>query len=167
MIYQGEKLHAGYIIGSEGVELGLTSLNTAGFGFIELLRNQADTDWLQPMARLGLPDGFNKDMPILMDTGLDEMLLWLAAADRPPALANLTEFPSGIPVTIAAPPSPAEPVLGYSFVTGDASNPMAPSAVEWRDGEGSINTGRNVLAGADYLYDAVAGSVGFRVPPAD
>jgi hypothetical protein len=41
---------------------------------------------------------------------------------------------------------------------------MAPSLVEWRDGKG-INTGRNVLAGADYLYDAVSGKIGFRVPP--
>jgi hypothetical protein len=63
-------------------------------------------------------------------------------------------------VTIAAPPA-----LQYSFVTGDASNPIAPPFVEWRNGKG-INTGRNLLAGADYLYDAAAGLVGIRVPPA-
>jgi hypothetical protein len=40
---------------------------------------------------------------------------------------------------------------------------MAPSHVEWRVGNG-INTGRNVLAGADYLYDATLGRIGFRVP---
>jgi len=40
---------------------------------------------------------------------------------------------------------------------------MAPVQVEWRDGNG-INTGRNVLAGADYLYDAAGGRIGFRVP---
>ena len=38
---------------------------------------------------------------------------------------------------------------------------MAPSHVEWRVGKG-INTGRNVLAGADYLYDATLGRIGFR-----
>ena len=166
IIYQGEKLHRGYIIGTQGLELGLTSLNTAGFAFIKSQRNEADTDWLQPIASLGLPDGFNINLPILIDTGLDEMLLGLAIADRPPTLANDTQFPTGVPVAIAAPPSPSEPVLQYSFVTGDASNPMAPSAVEWRDREG-INTGRKVLAGADYLYNAAAGLVGFRIPPGD
>jgi hypothetical protein len=43
---------------------------------------------------------------------------------------------------------------------------MAPSSVEWRDGKG-INTGRNVLAGVDYLYDGAAGKIGFRNPPND
>jgi hypothetical protein len=51
-------------------------------------------------------------------------------------------------------------------MTGDISQPMAPSQVEWRIGNG-INTGRNVLAGADYLYDATVGRIGFRVPPQD
>jgi hypothetical protein len=54
------------------------------------------------------------------------------------------------------------PVLQYSFVAGDASQPMAPSWVEWRNVENGINTGINVLAGADYLYDAAGGRIGFR-----
>ena len=166
LTYQGEKLHCGYIIGAQGLELGLTSLNTVGFAFIELQRNDADTDWLQPMASLGLTDGFSIDLPLLIDTGLDQMLLWLDVADSPPALANYTQFPPGIAVTIAAPPPPSTPVLQYSFTTGDARDPMAPSVVEWRDGHG-VNTGRNVLAGADYLYDAAAGSIGFRIPPSN
>jgi hypothetical protein len=40
---------------------------------------------------------------------------------------------------------------------------MAPTQVTWR-GDG-IDTGRNVLAGADYLYDAAGGHTGFRFPP--
>jgi hypothetical protein len=39
---------------------------------------------------------------------------------------------------------------------------MAPSWVEWRNVENGINTGINVLAGADYLYDAAGGRIGFR-----
>jgi hypothetical protein len=42
---------------------------------------------------------------------------------------------------------------------------MAPTQVEWRIGNG-INTGINVLAGADYLYDATGGRIGFRAPAA-
>jgi hypothetical protein len=159
LTYQGERLHRGYIIGSQGLEAGLTSLNTDGFDFIELRRNDEDSDWMQPMGSLGLLEDFSVDLPVLIDTGLDEMLLWLDVAARPPALANYSQFPTGVPVTIAAPPA-----LQYSFVTGDASNPMAPSFVEWRNGKG-INTGRNLLAGADYLYDAAAGLIGIRMPP--
>jgi hypothetical protein len=164
--YQGGKLHGGYIIRSQGLEAGLTALNTIGFTFVELHRNDTDSDWMQPTGSLGLPDGFSIDLPILMDTVIDEMLLWLAAARRPPALASDVQFPAGVAVTIAVPPAPDAPVLQYSFVTGDTAEQMAPSAVEWRDGNG-INTGRSVLAGADYLYGATAGRIGFRSPPRD
>jgi hypothetical protein len=72
-------------------------------------------------------------------------------------------FPAGISVSISMPSASqaSEPALQYSFVTGDAGQSMAPSQVDWRHGNG-INTGRNVLAGADYLYDAAAGRIGFR-----
>jgi hypothetical protein len=81
--YRGEKLHGGYIIGSQGLEVGLTSTNTTGFAFLGLRRNDADSDWMQPPGSLSLPGGFSIDLPFLMDTGIDEMLLWLAAAKRP------------------------------------------------------------------------------------
>jgi hypothetical protein len=155
-------LHRGYIIGAQGIEAGLTSVNTVGFSFVELQRNAAGSDWMQPWGSLSLPDGFSIDLPVLMDTGINEMLLWLNFADRPAALANVSPFPAGVPAAIAVPPAPYVPSLQYSFVTGDASDPMAPSAVEWRDGNG-INTGRNVLAGADYLYDAGTRLIGFRI----
>ena len=158
-------LHSTYIIGSQGLEAGLTSLNTIGFAYLELQRNAAGTDWLQLIGSLGSPEGFSIDLQVLIDTGIDEMLLWLGVADRPPALANYSEFPAGVAVTVALPPSPNAPILRYSFVTGYASDPMAPPAVEWRDGN-SINTGRGVLAGADYVYDA-ARLIGFRIPPND
>jgi hypothetical protein len=75
-------------------------------------------------------------------------------------------LPAGIALSVAAPPADqvAEPALHFSFITGDMSWPMAPSRVAWRVGYG-INTGINVLAGADYLYDATEGRVGFRVLP--
>jgi hypothetical protein len=58
----------------------------------------------------------------LIDRGLNETLVGLDVAQRPSALANYSQFPSAVAVTIAAPPA-----LRYSFVTGDPSNPMAPS----------------------------------------
>jgi hypothetical protein len=172
MSYQGAQLGPGYIVTAQGVDAGLTSANTAGFAFIALELDDSGVDWSQPYGSVALsgdfnPDGFYADLPILVDTGIDHMILWLGDDDAPPNLAPGTAFPAGVSVTLSAPPADLgdPPVLQYSFVTGDGSQPMAPSWVEWRDGNG-INTGRNVLAGADYLYDAAGGRVGFRVPAA-
>ena len=163
LTYQGTKLSRGYIVGSQAIEAGLTSLNTAGFAFVPLNWNPTAKDWRQPLGSLGLPGGFAVDLPVLMDTGLNEMLLWLGVNERPPALANLTRFPNNVAVSIVVPPAGGvtEPALQYTFITGDTNQPMAPAQVEWRNGHG-INTGRNVLAGADYLYDAASGRIGFR-----
>lgn len=159
---EGEKLRRGYIIRSQGIDAGLTPANIAGFAVIELQRNADSADWMQPTGSLGLPDGFSVDLPVLIDTGVGEMLLWLSASDRPSALAGYSKFPAGVAVTITAPSSSEAPALQYSFVTGDANDPTAPSAVEWRDGKGAINTGRHVLAASDYLYDAARGLIGFK-----
>ena len=161
--FQGTALSAGYIVRTTSIEVGLTSTNLAGFAFIGLERNAAGTDWAQPLGSLGLPGGILVKLPVLIDTGVGSMLLWLDVSDRPPSLAKYTQFPAGIAVSIAAPPADggAEPALQYSFVTGEASQPIAPAQVEWRNGHG-INTGRSVLAGFDYLYDAVGGRIGFR-----
>ena len=172
MSYQGERLKHGYIVSVQGVDVGLTTFNTEGFAFIALQRDISDEDWMQPFGSIDLSgdfsaDGYYVDLPILMDTGIDDMILWVGADDAPPNLASNTAFPAGISVNLSAPPadSASEPVLQYSFMTGDIYQPMAPPQVEWRIGNG-INTGINVLAGADYLYDAAGGRVGFRSPPA-
>jgi hypothetical protein len=163
LTYQGERLHSGYVLNAQGIDAGLNSVNTAGFAFVQLQRNQSGDDWMQPVGTLGLPNGFSIDLPVLVDTGIDEMLLWLETSQRPPELAAYSVFPTGVQVAIAVPPSSPTPALRYSFVTGDPSEPMAPSAVEWREGRG-INTGRDLLVGIDYLYDAASGNVGFRMP---
>jgi hypothetical protein len=166
LTYQGEKLRRGYVLRSQGIEAGLTPANTEGFAIIELQRDADGGDWMQPTGALGLPEDFSVDLPVLVDTGVGEMLLWLDRADRPPALADDSELPAGVVVDITAPPSADAPALQYSFVTGDASDPATPSAVEWRDGKG-INTGRHILAAVDYLYDAARGLVGFRSATTD
>ena len=166
LTYQAANLSPGYIVSSRAIEAGLTSRNTVGFAFVALERSAAGEDWMQPIGSLGLPGGFTIDLRLLMDTGINEMLLWLRINERPPALANYSVFPNNIEVSIAVPPAglTTEPALQYAFITGDLSQPMAPVRVEWRNGD-AINTGRNVLAGADYLYDAAAGRIGFRVTP--
>ena len=87
------------------------------------------------------------------------MILWLSDVAAHPDVPSGTALPGGVSVSISV---PADPILNYNFLTGIAGQPMASSDVEWRIGDG-INTGRNVLAGADYLYDAEAGRVAFRI----
>jgi hypothetical protein len=167
--FKGLPLSPGYIVSTKGIEIGLTPVNTNGFGFIALDRDTSDDDWKQSLGSITLtaefhPDDFSVDLPILMDTGIAEMILWISANQVPFNLPKHRAFPARITASISMPPEDqmVEPTLQYSFVTGDTSQSMAPSHVEWRVGHG-INTGRNVLAGADYLYDAEAGRVGFRV----
>jgi hypothetical protein len=160
--YKGAHLGHGYIISTLGIDVGLTSVNMQGFDFVDLEREASGADWMQPQGRVGLTGhfsakGFHADLPFLLDTGIEQMILWTSAGNAPANLPKDTAFPAGIKVSVAA-----RPALEYSFVTGEATQAMAPSYVEWRVGNG-INTGRNVLAGADYLYDAAKGRVGFRV----
>jgi hypothetical protein len=171
MRYHGARLGQGYIVSTEGVDVGLTAVKTAGFAFITLDRDAAGGDWRPPYGSVELsgdfsPDGFKAHMSVLMDTGIKRMILWVSKDSRPPGLTADSLIRDGVSVSVSVPRQElgTEPALKYGFVTGDASQPMAPSEVEWRVGHG-INTGRNVLAGADYLYDAMAGRVGFRVPP--
>ncbi|MBD5633044.1 MAG: hypothetical protein IAI49_01085 [Candidatus Eremiobacteraeota bacterium] len=169
LTYQGTSLSRGYIVTQHGIDAGLSRANTQGFAFVALERHARGHDWLQPVGNIRLSsdstDGFTTDLKILIDTGIDEMILWVSADDAP-SVPRDTAFPAGISVSVAAPPADRSSVsaLQYSFVTGDSSQPMAPSQVLWRVGTG-INTGRNVLAGTDYLYDAAQGRIGFRDPP--
>ena len=166
--YMDLPVSAGYIVSTNGIEVGPNPLGTEGFAFIDLQRHAVGDDWMQPSGSIQLAedsstDHFDADLPFLMDTGISEMILWVSKNDDPLNLPSHQAFPRGITANVSAPPAnwPVEPALQYSFVTGDTSQPMAPSQVEWRVGHG-INTGRRVLAGADYLYDSTAGRVGFR-----
>jgi len=166
LVYQGGPLSPGYIVTTQGIDAGLTSRNAAGFAFITLDPNDdAPGDWLQPLGHYSLSGAVNPAVPagdlrIVIDTGIDQMILWLSGAAVPPCVASGESFPDGVSVGISAPPT--DPILNYDFVTGTMSQPMAPAYVEWRIGD-SINTGRNVLGGADYLYDAASGRIGFRM----
>lgn len=161
--YQDAKLAQGYIVDAGGMQVGLSSLDTAGFDFVALGRDASGSDWAQPMGSLSLPGGFDIRLPVLVDTGVDEMLIFVKPHDRPTGFANGSLLPAGTAVGVCVPPdgTVAQLALRYAFVTGAPDMPMAPSSVQWRDGHG-LNTGRNVLAGFDYLFDATGGRIGFR-----
>jgi hypothetical protein len=158
----GENLAPSYIIREEGIDVGLEQIAFDVFALVPLIRNAHDDDWLQPTGILGLAETFSVDLPLLMDTGIQEMLVFLPMQDRPATLASFSSLPDGVAVSVSVPVSRGGHALAYRFVTGDADEAMAPSTVQWRPNGHGINTGRNVLAGVDYLFDAAGGQVGFR-----
>jgi hypothetical protein len=60
--------------------------------------------------------------------------------------------------------------MDYSFTLGEGTNAMAPTAsaedpaARWADASStpSVNTGRHVVAGYDYMYDASCGRIGYK-----
>jgi hypothetical protein len=156
LTYQGVSLSAGYIISSSDIEVGLITDNTNDFQFVALTKGPCD--WIQPEASV-LISGMPVTLPFLMDTGIDEMILWLSDSSLAGGVLAGEPFPDDIEITVAVPDG--APVFSYSFNTGDAQ-PMTPSEVVWKSGN-AVNTGANVLAGADYLYDYDLGKIGFRL----
>jgi len=170
-VYRGAPLSRGYILTQDGIVLGPTAADAAGFAAVSLQRNAKGDDWQQPVGHIDMvapndPDWprLSADLTVLMDTGVPEMLLWLTAAQRP---ANWPDVvPPGADVAVSLPGDGGNaPALAYSFTTGAAEQPMAPSAVNLRKGKGGLNTGCRVLARYDYLYDADGGRIGFRAQP--
>ena len=54
--------------------------------------------------------------------------------------------------------------MHYRFSVGDRGA-LTPASIRWSSATGNgafVNTGRNVIRGYDYLYDAKCGRVGFR-----
>ena len=163
-------MHAGYILSahpSPSVRVGLTAEAVAGFATLPLTPHPAvPGDWLSTSLRgcLTLPGhgAFAEACgPLLVDTGIADCLLW---GPSDPTLggvipAGQTAVPGGVSLRIAAPSGGA--TLDYAFVVGAGSD--SPAAVKVRTAAAfSINTGRALLIDDDYLFDAVAGRVGFR-----
>jgi hypothetical protein len=170
-VYRSAPLTRGYILTRDRIVLGPTAADAAGFAAVSLRRNAKGDDWQQPVGHIDMAAASHPDWPrlsadltVLMDTGVPEMLLWLTTVQRP---ANWPDVvPPGAAVTVSLPADGGNTsTLTYSFITGAADQPMAPSAVNLRKGKGGLNTGRHVLARYDYLYDADGGRIGFRAQP--
>jgi hypothetical protein len=159
---QNGGMHAGYIVAEDAITLGLTPQNSRGFQFISLTRGPHD--WLGAPACFGFrgkPGYAHMCGTILVDTGLASMIVSRAESLRPPDIK--TAIPDGTPIEIAA-PAFERPIMHYRFSVGDRG-PLSPTSIRWSSAAGNgafVNTGRNVIRGYDYLYDAKCGRVGFR-----
>jgi len=155
-------MHAGYIVAENAVTLGLTAENTRGFQFMSLRRGPKD--WLGAPACYGFPGklGYTRMCgTLLVDTGLASMIVSRAPSLRPPDIRS--SIPDGTGIEIAA-PAFEQPVMHYRFSVGDPG-PLSPTSIRWSSAAGNaafVNTGRKVIRGYDYLYDAKCGRVGFR-----
>lgn len=170
--------HAGYIITKDGITLGLSADRAAGFSTMKLDPAQPvpgraffPGDWTQPPVCFSFPKYGTTQYcgQMLMDTGIGSMIVNLPPDQRPTEIATADPLPDGLEIKIAAPDQSA-PVMDYSFTLGDDTNPMAPTAsaedpaARWADASSipSVNTGRHVVAGYDYMYDASCGRIGYK-----
>jgi hypothetical protein len=163
----------GYVVTREGVRIGVTDSDMRDdYVTVRLRRDQEGTDWSAAPVCVVINDQTPAACgTVLPDTGLTRMFLALPPdqADKSAIPASGTDrtLPPGTKVTISlAPGAPArDGTAQYSFMVGDAANPLAPSRVILvgrGDRPTFVNTGVHLLNGFDYLYDADRGIVGYR-----
>ena len=93
------------------------------------------------------------------------MIVGLNPAQRPPTIRDA--IPNGTRIRIGI-PTFTDAALAYSVTTGAAHDGLAPQgnpAARWSQSGPFVNTGRHLLAGYDYLFDADEGHVGFLNDP--
>lgn len=178
---QGGQMVSGYVLSPEAVLLGLTPGNTAPvtpslqntYAFEKLIPTgqmqiaESPPDW---QVATGTVDLNGTEYPTgegILDIGIDDMLLTLPGF---PTTGSLT---SGNDLDVALLGLPVGTV-GYTFSSGDTSNALAPTSVQWSAlqpgafSEGQtlttlVNTGRDVMNAFNVLYDASNGYLGLQL----
>lgn len=150
----------GYVLTTEGIQIGLTAESTKGaFQFVKLAQMDDVQDWAGVPACLSLggqtPPACGS---MLLDTGVPVMFLSV-----PPSQAPASPLPDGTSVEVLLGTDSASQPL-YSFTSGDASSAVAPSKIflHVSDRRVFVNTGVHLMNGFDYLYDADGGYAAFR-----
>jgi hypothetical protein len=192
------EIHRGYVITTDGITLGMSQDDVAGFQLIPLTKAVPDSpkadweEWQQARGCVAITGGGIRTPgrkvcgEILMDTGVDSMYLSYAQGSLPafrPAIAATGDdlwCCCGGPCDFRG-PQPAQVTVSWPD-TGDAKftyRAQPPQDFDWRKqnptmafihaetlpdaGENVfVNTSRQLLVQADYLYDATCGYVGFR-----
>lgn len=171
----GTDINPGYILTGAGGRIGLTKSDVKGFKLAQLTASSTvPGDWNAAPGCFKFPDVTTRPRQfcgsLLMDVGISEMFLDLKPDKRPSSVVepgiNGTLMPQGTVMSILA-GTPRKPAMEYSFSYNATENPvgMAPTSATWINpspAEVFVNTGRNVLKGYRYLYDARHGDVGFK-----
>ena len=157
----GAERRRGYVLGAEGVHVGLTEANTRGdFTFVKLMRQPDRPDWSAVPACFSL----NGQAPpacgnMLVDTGVAAMFMTAPPAQTGAMTGTLA---TGTEVSIRLGTAEQSSEL-YRFTVGGQS-PLAPDRIHLRVSRDRVfvNTSFRLLNGFDMLYDADGGYAGFR-----
>ena len=173
------EMRAGYILGLNNVQLGLTTSNTTGgFAFGKLAPTGfsqvagSPPDWQPATGNVSLTINGQKSVyptgEAVIDIGISDMLLTL---ENQPTSGQLVNGE----VTVSLLGSNGTAI--YSFNPSDSTpQATAPSSVNWTAAQAGVfsqnqppfsnnfvNTGRDVLNCFSYLYDAQAGYIGLKL----
>jgi hypothetical protein len=172
-------LRTGYTISIEGVHLGLTATNAAGFlwtGLEKGVTHASDPrDWAMVKMCFEINGEGNNCGSALIDTGIPQMYLRTDVGVETPNVTirnpnkegdaeYVRRVKFGTKIMIGFPTLEGKDhVIGYSVEVGQ-EKPMAPTYVvpTKQAPPPYVNTGRNFLRGMDVAFDADGGRFGFR-----
>lgn len=163
-------LRRGYVVTRAGVHVGLTAANTRGNYRLVLLQRAADgRDWAPLPACITVDDAEPACGTALIDTGVSVMYLTLPPETEEGRTQNAERggrtLRPGTQLSIRfGDPGAHRP--GYAFAAGDSANAAAPASITLVGGANRptfVNTSVHALNAFDYLFDADAGTLGFRM----
>ncbi len=172
-------MRPGYVITAEGVTLGLDSSVTANgqsYAYTDLSPSglpqsgQTAPDWQPATGQVTLPSNANEPQPtgpLVIDIGIATGILTLPGASPSSTFTG--------PMTVDLLNSGGK--ISYTVDPTDETNQMTATAVSYFDplagaysqnmppvSNQFFNTGRRVIAGMNYLYDAAGGYLGLWAP---
>ena len=172
-----DSMRTGYILSTQGVQLGLTQENTKGFAWTILqpgIGHAADPrDWAMTSMCFSINGHGNDCGRALIDSGIPQMYIRaeegvsipsiiIRNPDKKSRARFVRRVKSGTKITIGLPSLDAS-TLSYSFVVGENSSiepsyvvPTKPTSTPF------VNTGRNFLFGYSVAFDAIGGRFGFH-----
>lgn len=177
-------LNKGYIIGRQGIQVGLTAANTAGFRFAKLQPyQQYPGDWMMPRGCITVNPDRNRDANglvctpanILVDTGIPQSYMTVPSAIKFDTVQQPDKSEPNKAVGVLAPqtsvavhiPDAASPIVTDAFIVGGGAPNEPEQVIPWSTDKRPpfINTGRHFLRQYQFLYDASQGYVGMKDQP--
>ena len=153
-------MRKGYVLGAEGIDIGLTPAVTRGeVHYVKLDRQEDVPDWKPVPACIAVAGATPPACgTILVDTGVGDMFLTVPASQ-----ATSDPLPADTEISVLLGDATATTTL-YSFRVGARSQPMAPAHIHLNvsDRTPFVNTSFHALNGFDLIYDADGGYAGFR-----
>jgi hypothetical protein len=166
------RMSPGYVFSPDQVSIGLDREDTAeGFDYVTLDPNSETAgDWRSVEGCFRFPAVSKRFCgSMLLDTGIDSMLLGVAADARPAAVVDPSDsklLAPGTAVDITAPEMRPWTLRDPFYYQPNSPRLIVPKLVHWVKPPSTppyifFNIGRTPLARFDYLYDARCGQVGF------